>query len=166
MQNGICAFTGHREIKKEHEKQLPDLLLRAIEFAYGKGCRTFAAGGALGFDTVAAREIIRFRISHPDVRLRLVLPCKNQDERWSARQKENYTYTLRMADEITYVSDEYTKSCMMQRNHELVREADIVIAYSGKQTGGTAQTIKMAARLGKEIYNIYPALDKMENKND
>ena len=69
-----CAFTGHRNIKEAHKKALPDLLSRAIFYAYEKGCRRFVTGGALGFDTYAAREVLRFRISHPDVSLVLFLP--------------------------------------------------------------------------------------------
>ena len=71
----VCSFTGHRQIKSDHVNDLPGLVERAIKYAYDNGCRRFIAGGALGFDTVAAREVIRFRISHPDVSLVLFLPC-------------------------------------------------------------------------------------------
>ena len=48
-----CAFTGHRAVKKEHNGRLQELLARAIDYAYSRGARSFIAGGALGFDTIA-----------------------------------------------------------------------------------------------------------------
>ena len=60
--------------------QLPRLLVRAITILYGKGVREFRAGGARGFDTLAALTILEFKENHPDVRLVLMLPCKHQDK--------------------------------------------------------------------------------------
>ena len=136
------------------------MLCRAIEYAYTKGCRRFMTGGAVGFDTEAARAVIKFRITHPDASLVLALPCENQSERWSARQKTNYEYVLAAADEVIYVSEEYTPQCMKKRNQMLAEAADILIAYVCRSNSGAAQTVRMATELGREIYNLYPALDK------
>lgn len=155
-----CAFTGHRKIENRHKEKIDDLLARAIEFAYSRGCRTFITGGALGFDTLAAKEVIRFRLSHPDVRLIIILPCKNQSESWSEQQVSIYEYTLANADEIEYVADEYTDGCMKERNRRLVDLADMMIAYVMRPYSGAAQTVRMAAKSGKVIYNLYPTLEQ------
>lgn len=155
-----CAFTGHRKIEASHMGKIENLLSRAVEFAYENGCRTFITGGALGFDTLAAKEVIRFRMSHPDVRLIIVLPCKNQSSAWSSSQVSLYEYTLVNADEIEYVSDEYTDNCMKDRNRRLVELCDMLIAYVSRPYSGAAQTVRMASNEGKVIYNLYPSLDK------
>ena len=155
-----CAFTGHRNIKESHKNLLPDLLARAIGYAYEKGCRKFIAGGALGFDTVAAREVLRFRLNHPDVSLVLFLPCLDQDAGWSARQRDSYDYILASADEVKYISECYDKSCMKRRNQAMAEECDIMIAYVNRDYSGSAQTLRMAQSLGKETYNLYPNLEK------
>ena len=154
-----CSFTGHRNIKDSHRDALPALLRRAINYAYEQGCREFLAGGAIGFDTLAAREVIRFRIAYPDVRLVLLLPCIEQDAKWSEAQKDAYRYTLSVADEVVYVSDEYTPSCIRERNFMLASRADIMICYLGRRDSGSGQTAAMADKMGKEIYNLYPALE-------
>ena len=159
MQEKICSFTGHRQIEKNHEMNISALILRSIEYAYDNGCRIFMAGGAIGFDTLAAREVIRFRMTHRDVKLRLALPCKEQDKSWSHEQRERYFHTLAEADEIVYLSDEYTKDCMKRRNDYLATSADILIAYVNRSRSGAAQTVRMAERLSKKVYNLYPALD-------
>ena len=155
-----CAFTGHRNVKDSHKSFLPNLLERAIGYAYEKGCRRFITGGALGFDTAAAREVLRFRISHPDISLILFLPCLDQDAGWNLRQKDSYEYILQSADEIRYVSENYDKSCMKRRNQAMAEECDVMIAYVSRDQSGAAQTVRMAMSLGKETYNLYPQLEK------
>ena len=155
-----CSFTGHRKIKPEHRVKMPDLLTRAINYAYNEGCRDFFSGGAVGFDTFAAREVIRFRISHPDVRLVMLLPCIAQDEMWSEAQKNSYEYILKNADEVVYVNEEYTPDCMRKRNLALAEQCDIMVSYVSYSKSGSAQTENMAARLGKRVYNLYPTLER------
>ncbi len=158
-----CAFTGHRQINPKHEKKLPDYILRSIAYAYSKGCKRFLAGGAIGFDTVVAKEVLKFRISHPDIALVLVLPCENQSEKWSRAQKEVYGYILSRADEIIYISGEYTPDCMRERNRYLAEHSDILISYVLRSNSGAAQTVRMAKGKSKEIYNLYSALEKEES---
>ena len=155
-----CAFTGHRNIKDGHKQPLANLLKRAISYAYEKGCRRFITGGALGFDTAAAREVLLFRISHPDVSLILFLPCLDQDAGWNMSQKDSYEYILSSADEVKYVSEFYNKTCMKRRNQAMAEECDIMIAYVSRDYSGAAQTLRMATALGKETYNLYPSIEK------
>ncbi len=155
-----CSFTGHRRIEEGHKSALSELLLRAVEYVYERGCRDFYAGGAVGFDTFAARAVVIFRLSHPDVKLHLLLPCVNQSERWCEADKQSYEYTLSVADDIEYVADEYYDGCMKLRNERLVASADVMIAYLGRKYGGSAQTVRLAERAGCDVFNLYPTLDK------
>lgn len=155
-----CAFTGHRNIKYAHRVAMPSLLSRAIGYAYDKGCRSFITGGALGFDTMAARQVLRFRIEHPDVRLVLFLPCLDQDAAWSDGQRDSYEYILSAADEVRYVSEVYDKNCMKRRNQAMAEECEIMIAYVGHGRSGASQTLRIARELGKESYNLYHELEK------
>lgn len=151
----VCAFTGHRRIPPEHRSSLVDLLQSAISHAYDLGCRKFIAGGALGFDTEAAREVIRFRLSHPDVTLALYLPCIDQNAGWTDRQRALYDYTLNCANEVRYISEAYTPDCMRLRNYAIAEECDIMIAYVSSPRSGSAQTVRRAMEMGKEVHNLY-----------
>ena len=153
-----CAFTGHRKIESRHQAGISDLLIRSIEYAYCEGCRIFITGGALGFDTIAAKEVIRFKMSHPDVRLHIIVPCRNQSDSWSEAQISVYEYTLANADEIEYITDEYEDGCMRLRNQRMADCCDIMIAYVSRSYSGAAQTARMAEKAGKKVYNIYHAL--------
>ena len=107
-------------LSQDTEKYRPSIGRVLPSHAYDLGCRKFIAGGALGFDTEAAREVIRFRISHPDVHLALYLPCIGQDISWSDRQRALYDYTLNCANEVRYVSENYDSDCMRRRNYAMV----------------------------------------------
>ena len=82
----------------------------------------------------------------------------NQDENWSDSQRDAYSYTLSVADEVIYISEEYTETCMKERNRYLVEEADILIAYVSRYASGAGQTVRMAKSLGKQVYNLYAAI--------
>ena len=155
-----CSFTGHRIIPEELQSGLSDLIKKAIEYAYSRGCRDFYAGGALGFDTMCEREVLLFRISHRDVRLILLLPCKNQDEKWSDAERQRYEYTLSSADEVVYVSEDYTPDCMKKRNRLLAESCDMMIAYAGRIRSGAHQTVRFATELGREVYNLFGKINR------
>lgn len=75
MESRTACFTGHRELPTddlpEISKRLEDTLVKLIE----QGYRYFGAGGALGFDTLAAQVVLRLRERYPQIRLILVLPA-------------------------------------------------------------------------------------------
>ena len=150
-----CSFTGHRKIEPSHATTLPELLDRAIAYAYGEGCRCFYLGGAVGFDTLAAQRVMLFRMSHPDIRLCLVLPCVNQADKWSEAQRDMYDYLLGEADRVEYIAEEYFDGCMRQRNMRLAELSEIMIAYVGRSGSGAGQTMRFANCLGRRVYNLY-----------
>ena len=160
MENGVCSFTGHRVIAREHDGKIEELLARAVAYAYDEGVRSFLGGGAIGFDTIAAKAVIKFRLTHPDVRLVLLLPCKNQSLKWNDYERSVYEYTLSVADELEYLAEEYYDGCMKERNVHLAERCDMLVAYVSKKNSGSAQTLRMAERLGKRVYNLFPALSK------
>lgn len=153
-----CAFTGHRIIEFGHRATIEDLVSRAIEYVYAHGARDFYNGGAIGFDMLSARQVIRFRMRHPDVMLHMLLPCRDQQARWSEAQRQMYEFILCNADTVEYLSDAYYRGCMQVRNQRLVENADVLVCYVGSDTGGSAYTLGLARRRGLAVYNLYPTL--------
>lgn len=77
----VC-FTGHRHMEREEALRLPALLDSVIRELYNRGARIFRAGGAQGFDTVAALKVLELREQLPGLRLELILPCRDQTAGW------------------------------------------------------------------------------------
>ena len=159
MQGLAASFTGHRQIEDRHLSALPDLLLRAVYSAYEKGVRRFYNGAAYGFDLLAARAVILAKMRHPDISLHILVPCGGQSDKWSRENKTTYEYVLARADTVDTLSEHYYQGCMHRRNARLVELSDLIIAYVGKNSGGSYRTLSLAYREGKSILNLYPILD-------
>lgn len=151
----IVCFTGHRRVEPGNVNETVSFLCNKIEELAGAGEVCFRTGGALGFDTIAALCVISAREKHPDVRLSLILPCRNQTRGWRDADIEKYDYILSQADDVRYVCEHYTPYCMKKRNRELVDGADLCIAYCNKSSGGSAYTIAYANERGVRVENLY-----------
>lgn len=164
MEHKICFFTGHRMIPEHEMEALPEKLGPIISDLYGQGVREFRAGGAFGFDTLAALKVIEFKHSYPDVRLALILPCRDQDAHWSDFDREVYRFVIEQADSVFYLHDEYTQECMHERNRALASGSDFCVAYMNQPNGGTAYTVKLAEKAGIPILNLAPPLQDDEDQ--
>ncbi len=153
----VC-FTGHREIAYEAAVKLPVLLESTIANLYNRGATVFRAGGAIGFDTVAALKVLDMKERYPDIRLELLLPCRNQTERWDDHSIRTYRYILERADVHRYLFDAYVEGCMHERDRRLVEESDVCVAYCTRSQGGTAYTMTLALRQGLEVINLHEQL--------
>lgn len=154
MASKSCCFTGHRVIEASKFIYVKHRLLTVIEELIGNGITDFYAGGALGFDTVAAFSVLEAKGRHSEIKLHLILPCKNQADGWSYINRENYNDILSKADSVTYVSEHYTKFCMQLRNRALVDSSSICVCLLEKTKGGTAYTVDYAIKKGLKIINI------------
>ena len=154
METGFCAFSGHREVPAEAVEPLRRLLREKISRLASEGVCGFLCGGAMGFDTLAAEMVLEARSRFPEVTLTLALPCPGQADRWPPRAKRHYEKIRDAADEVVYVSEAYTRFCMMQRNRYLVDHASVLVCYLMKTSGGTAGTVKYALHRGLTVENL------------
>ncbi len=148
-----CCFTGHRAFY-DNTKELSDILSVLLDNMITQGYTVFRAGGALGFDMLAAETILRKKEDGRNIRLELLLPCPEQDENWNAANKARYRRILSLADSKEYIADHYTPSCMHERNRRLVDGSSLCIAYLKHAKGGTAYTCRYAEKLGVKIINL------------
>ena len=151
-----CCFTGHRQLPGGEEgRRLRVLTEQAVRDAYSAGCRRFYAGGALGFDMLAAAVVCHLRDSEfSDMSLHLLLPCRDQDARWSERDRARYAEMLSLADSYLYLAERYGDGVMAARNRALVEAAELCIAYMKNPASGTGGTLSMARRRGIAIRNL------------
>ena len=125
-------------------------MIEAIE----QGYRYFGAGGALGFDTLAAQTVLELKSEYPEIKLILVLPCKNQTRGWEQADIEEYEQLEAAADKVVYTSKAYYSGCMHKRNRHLVDYSSLCICYLTEQSGGTAYTVNYARSQGLKIINV------------
>lgn len=154
MKQKTCCFTGHRQLPDKDWNQIERKLESSIELLIRSGYLYFGTGGALGFDTLAAKTILQLRKQYPRIKLILVLPCVSQADRWPPADIAAYQEIMEQADKVVYTSQKYTRDCMFKRNRHLVDYSSACICYLNKDTGGTAYTVKYAQKCGLQIINI------------
>ncbi len=150
--SNTCCFTGHRILAKDFST---NCLKRGIEYLIGKGVDTFVAGGALGFDTQAALAVIELKKKHPQIKLHIYAPCKNQDRLWRLEDKLKYKSILDKADFVDMPDYDYWDGCMQTRNRKMVDASSYCIAYLDGRNSGTKSTVTYAKSRGLEVFNIY-----------
>ena len=150
----VCCFTGHRKINGDTMRALSLLLDRALERLIADGVSVFRTGGAMGFDTLAALKILELKKRGADIRLELYLPCRTQADRWSECSREYYGYILENADSVTYISDEYVKGCMHERNRRMVDGSQFCIGFCVTEGGGSSYTIDYAKTRNLRVINL------------
>ncbi len=153
-QNTVC-FTGHRRIDREWVPEIRLRLKDAILRCYEQGSRWFICGGALGFDTLAAEEVLSFRANHPDIGLFLAIPCADQSAHWSTADRRRYERIRDSADDELVLAPSYFRGCMHVRNRFMVRHSSVCICYLRQFDGGTGYTVRYALSESRDIINLY-----------
>lgn len=165
MEQSVCAVTGHRPQKYPwgYDEDAPlcvalkRTLAEQIEVLAGAGTTDYLSGMVQGADTWAALAVLALRDKNPALKLRCVLPCEGQADRWAASARELYQSILSRADSVVYVNREYHDGCMLERNRYLVDHAGTLLAvYNGERRGGTAATVRYAGKKGRGLIVIAP----------
>ena len=143
-----ACFTGHRKLGFECTSGI-ELLVKE---AQNQGVDEFLIGMAVGIDQVVATYL-----SRQELRWHAIIPCANQDSRWSAHQKFRYRKLLERAESQTILYLNYVPGCFHARNKYMVNSSSMCLAvWNGTQAGGTWETIKMAIAANKMIIQWNP----------
>lgn len=152
MKTDTCCFTGHRILSKNQIHIIEAQLTEEIKKLIMQGTTHFIAGGAIGFDTLAAQKILYLRNDYKKIDLTLAIPCEDQASKWSDEDKYVYEDIKGSADKVIYISKKYEKGCMLKRNRFMVDNSNFVIAaWNGRKIGGTYYTLNYAKKLNREI---------------
>ncbi len=150
----ICCFTGHRNILDNDRAAVTAALRVLLPDLIRDGVTLFRTGGALGFDSLAAEEILRIKRNFPEVKLHIYVPCLDQNKYYNDEQKAVYLKHINAADNIFCISEKYYNGCMHARNRALVNDSDICVAYIRESSGGTAYTVNYAEKNGVRVIKI------------
>lgn len=154
MKEKTVCFTGHRTIPMLKKWKIEKKLKETLEALIDNGYCYFGAGGALEFDTIAAQTVLGLKKKHPEIKLILVLPCKNQTRGWEEKDVSVYESIIEQADKVVYTQEHYDRGCMFKRNRHLVDNSSVCVAYLTEEKGGTAYTVNYANQKGVKVINI------------
>lgn len=155
IQQKSCCFTGHRVIPAEDALWLRQQVRQEVAALSRQGFEVFFSGGARGFDTIAAQEVLRLREEGlPRLRLVLALSFWGQDQNWPAKDSAAYQELIRQADVVIYVSNHYKKDCYLLRDRYMVDNSSFCLCYLNRRWGGTAYTVRYAQLQGLPVLNL------------
>ncbi len=145
-----CCVTGHRDIPAEKVDLIRSHLASAVQNAIACGYTHFISGFAAGIDLMFAEIVVDLKASHAII-LEAAIP-------YPGRMKtpdKKFQRLIGACDVVKVHSAAYSKGCYMVRNCYMVNNSSLVIAvYDGRETGGTAATVRYAMRLGRTVKQI------------
>lgn len=173
----VCAFTGHRPVKFAfgYNEDVPNCIAikSALEYEIvnmiDNGVTVFISGMALGVDTWAAEIVLRLKEDkYPALKLYCAIPCKGQENKWSAAAQKRYKSILQRAYRVSVLSQSYTRDCMFKRDKWMVDHAQYLIAVlkDGEESSGTGLTVKYAKEKERDIIRINPDTLEINNNID
>lgn len=145
----IVTFCGHGNALLTEEEEgafwqvLVDIM---VEYRY---C-TFYCGGYGQFDTYCELLLKELKSQFPMVTRVFITPYKTMTLASQVRKKEG------IYDEVIYPPIEHTPTrfAIIARNHYMIDQADLVIAYVKEKRGGAYATLEYAKRKNKRIINL------------
>lgn len=164
LREETACLTGHRPKSlpwsynetKDNCIKFKNDLFTTFEGAIKYGLKNFLVGMAEGFDMIGAEILLQLRNQYKDIKIIAVIPCIGQEKGWKPSQQTRYHKILEQCDESIILYNEYTKTCMNERNKFMVDNSSVVIAcYNGKPSG-TGNTIKYAKEQNCKIKIIKP----------
>lgn len=149
-----CCFTGSRrvplELRQWLQKEVEAETLRLAQ----SGVLVFYAGGALGFDTLAEKAVLKLREGNPRIQLCLALPCRDQARGWPPQDIRVYQEILSAADKVVYTGESYEPGCMHRRNRWMADHSSVCVCWAGTKDGGAAYTASYALSRGLEVIDL------------
>ena len=156
MRAHTCCFSGHRLIlTHELDTVTARTEIQIRELILHNGVRFFGVGGAIGYDTMAAKILFRLRATDfHQIKVILVYPFDGFTSRWSDEQREEYARLLPQYDKAVCIAQSGSREAYLARDRHLVDGSAYCIAYCARNSGGTAYTVRYARERGVEVYNI------------
>lgn len=154
------AVTGHRPKKlfdfnpysEDNYRILLDFARGIVESLQNRDV-VVLTGMALGWDMAIAEAC-----SDLEVPFKAYIPCKDQEKQWPVNMQAKYLALISLASEVKYFSEEYTSTCMRQRNIGLIKDCDRLLAlWDGSRQSGTGHAVKflMENYPEKEVVNLW-----------
>ena len=159
MGERVCAFTGHRSRKLPwgYDEQdarcvaFKKCLYDVVESLVESGVEHFISGMAQGGDLYFAEAVLALREKYPHITLEAAVPYPGQADSWPMEQRQRYERILSRCARVTVVQEQYSRSCMLERNRYMVDRCDVLLVGDNEQSGGTLYTINYARKKSREM---------------
>ena len=156
LKRKTCCFTGHRNIPTEKIQEIAEMTAEEIHrLVINYGVNIFCVGGAIGYDTLAAKVLFNIReTAFPNVKVALIYPFDGFSNGWRKEQQDEYETLLPQYDKTICACNKPCREAFLVRDRLLVDCSAFCIAYCTRNYGGTAYTVRYAEQHGISVRNI------------
>ncbi|EDL63325.1 DUF1273 domain-containing protein [Bacillus sp. SG-1] len=150
----VAAVTGYKSFElgifKEDEpalKYIKAAIQKQLESLLEDGLEWVLISGQIGTELWAAEVVFDLQLEYPDLKLAVLTPFLNQEEKWSETNKEYYEMIISQADFVDSVSKQpYTSPAQFRNRDQLfLHKCDaIVILYDDEKEGSPQYFFKSA----------------------
>lgn len=153
----VLAVTGHRPEKlgghgnHARVRRFAEAQLSSIRPAL------LITGMALGWDTACAEAAVELGIP-----FLAAVPFPQQPSRWPLPDIRRWRGLLEKAQEVVYVSKEYSGEAFQRRNIWMVDNSTHLLALWNGSSGGTRNCWRYAERLGRERENCWKGWEAVQ----
>ena len=137
-----CTFFGHRDTPYQIEPILQTVLLELIEH---QGITNFYVGNQGNFDKMVKRQLQTLQLQFPSICYSVVLAYFPHEKALEREACAVYPAGLESVP---------PKYAINERNHWMIRHADIVVAYVKHPFGGAAKWVENAQKRGLAVLNL------------
>ena len=143
---GNICFFGQRNLSPAEAPLLEEELERLALRLAGYGPAWFLTGGAPGFETLAARGVLRARRCRPGIRRALGLPGEGPSWGWSAADAAAYREIFAQADSRFFLARGYYPGCIQRQGRWMVDRCGLCVCQfsAGAPGGHTGQLVAYA----------------------
>jgi uncharacterized phage-like protein YoqJ len=149
----IVSFTGHRPERLPHDAAIRmDATMGWLQHTYSTSLHV-VAGMAQGWDTLAARAAIKFKVPFT-----AAIPWKGHGQGWPREHLDAFRELCMQAERAVIVcdTDEYRPWVYQKRDEWMVDNSAVLItAWDGIREGGTWNTIQYAIKRQRKMVHIY-----------
>lgn len=139
-----CALSGHRKLPPQFNK---NALYDKLEEIALKGCETFYCGMAQGFDLAALECLVALKRKYR-INIEACIPYAGHESGFPYSEKRKFYELLEWCDKKTVLFPSYRDGCFLDRNRYMVDNADLLLVYCLRNTGGTAFTANYGLKKG------------------
>ena len=148
--NKICAFFGHRDTQVTNSliSKLQEILISLIN----QGVDEFWCCEQGEFDWIARSTMLDLKKKFSDIKVCYVLAYPT-----FLRSETSYNYLEETYDDIIYpdeAAEGHQKFAITRRNKYIVENADVIVCYIKRQSGGAFKAVKLAEKLNKGVINL------------
>ena len=128
-----------------------------------KGKTNFINGLMMGFDLIAAEQVIELRKTYPTIQCISVAPFSIGyflENHWTEEWKQRALRVCRNSDTGFSLSERYKSGIYYERDRFMVdNSSEIIVCYDG-QPGGTKYTVDFAVKKGLTVHNVLNGIEK------